>query len=104
MAGILTAAALQGYKEYTERVIAYAKYKIGGTYYKTDKPEINIREDGIITVDILIDHNAGASITVTEIQLWDIKGQLWASKPESITRASVQEGILYRFKFNIIEA
>ena len=31
MAGILTTAALTGYKEYTKRVIAYARYKVGGT-------------------------------------------------------------------------
>lgn len=103
MAGILTAAALRGYKEYTERVIAYARYKIGSTYYKTGKPEITIQTDGSITVDITIDNSVGTSITVTELQLWDIYGQLWASKAESVQRSSVQEGILYRFRFTITE-
>lgn len=102
--GILTAAALQGYKEYTQRVIAYARYKVGSTYYTTGKPDINVQDDGSITVDIIIDSSAGTSITVKELQLWDINGQLWASKAESITRSQVQEGILYRFKFTITEA
>ena len=101
---ILTAAALQGYKEYTERVIAYARYKVGSTYYTTGKPTINIQSDGTLTADIIIDHSVGTSITVTEIQLWDTKGQLWAKKTEAITRGSVQEGILYRFRFTITEA
>ena len=104
MAGILTAAALQGYKQYTERVIAYARYKVGSTYYTTGKPEISIQADGTITADIIIDNSVGTSVTVTELQLWDIYGNLWASKAESITRSSVQEGILYRFRFTITEA
>ena len=104
MAGILTAAALRGYKEYTERVIAYARYKVGSTYYKTGKPEISIQADGTITADIIIDNSVGTSITVSELQLWDINGNLWASKGEAITRSSVQEGILYRFRFTITEA
>lgn len=104
MAGILTSAALRGYKEYTERVIAYARYKVGSTYYKTGKPEISIQADGTITADIIIDNSVGTSITVSELQLWDINGNLWASKGEAITRSSVQEGILYRFRFTITEA
>ena len=104
MAGILTSAALRGYKEYPERVIAYARYKVGSTYYKTGKPEINIQADGTITADIIIDNSVGTSITVSELQLWDINGNLWASKGEAITRSSVQEGILYRFRFTITEA
>lgn len=104
MAGILTAAAIQGYKQYTERVIGYAQYKVGSTYYKTGKPEINIQADGTITADIIIDHSVGTSITITEIQLLDVNGQLWASKGENIMRKSVQEGILYRFRFTIAEA
>ena len=104
MAGILTTAALQGYKAYTERVIAYARYKIGGTYYKTGKPEISIQADGTITADVIIDNSVGTSVTVTELQLWDINGNLWASKGEAITRKTVQEGILYRFRFAITEA
>ena len=102
MAGILTAAAINGYKDYTERVIAYARYKVGNTYYTTGKPDIEVQEDGSITVDIVIDNGAGTSITVTEVQLWDIYG-LWASKGENITRKTVQEGILYRFRFTIEE-
>lgn len=100
---ILTTEAIQGYKEYTERVIAYARYKVGSTYYKTGKPEINIQPDGSITADVLIDHSVGTTITVTEVQLFDTKGQLWARKVEEITRKSVQEGILYRFRFTITE-
>lgn len=101
---VLTKTALQGYKDYTQRIIAYARYKIGGTYYKTGKPEIRTQPDGTITADVVIDNSVGTAVTVTEIQLFDINDQLWASKAESIQRSSAQEGILYRFRFKITEA
>jgi len=101
--GLLTDSAIEGYKDYTRKVIAYARYKVGGTYYKTGKPEIHTLPDGRIAVDVLIDHSVGGDITVTEIQLYDIHDKLWLKKPESIKRMAVQEGILYRFAITIKE-
>ena len=101
--GLLTAAAIEGYKEYTRKAIAYAKYKVNGTYYKTRRPDIHTLPDGRIAVDVLIDHTVGGNITVTEIQLYDTSDKLWLTKPESIKRQAVQEGILYRFTFTITE-
>ena len=37
---LLTAAAIEDYKEFTQRNIAYSRVKVGGTYYKLGKPEI----------------------------------------------------------------
>lgn len=101
--GLLTAAAIEGYKEYTKKTIAYAKYKANGTYYKAEISEIHTLEDGRIAVDVVIDHTAPGDITVTEIQLYDTSDKLWLKKPESIKRQAVQEGILYRFTFTIVE-
>jgi hypothetical protein len=42
-------------------------------------------------------------INVTEVQLYDTNNNLWLSKPESLVRKDVQEGILYRFTFIIQE-
>ena len=33
---ILTAEALEGFKQYTNRTIAYARYKIDGTYTRVE--------------------------------------------------------------------
>lgn len=101
--GLLTSDAINGYKEYTEKVIAYAKYKANGAYYKTGKPDIHVLPDGRIAADVLIDHSVGGDITVTEIQLYNTSDKLWLTKPESIQRKAVQEGILYRFTFTITE-
>jgi hypothetical protein len=100
---LLTAAAIEGYKDYTKRTIAYAKYKANGTYYKANISSVSILADGKLAVDFLIDHTVPGDINVTEVQLYDTNQNLWLSKPESLTRRDVQEGILYRFKFTIQE-
>ncbi len=100
---LLTAAAIEGYKNYTKKTIAYAKYKAGGTYYKANISSVSVLSDSRLAVDFLIDHTVPGDITVTEVQLYDTNNVLWLSKPESILRKDVQEGILYRFTFTIQE-
>ena len=60
-------------------------------------------DDGRVAITFIIDHTLNGDITVTEVQLYDHNGSLWASKAESILRRDVQEGILYRFAFTITE-
>lgn len=100
---LLTTAAIEGYKEYTKRTIAYAKYKASGTYYKANISSVSVLSDGRLAVDFLIDHTVPGDISITEVQLYDTNQVLWLSKPESLTRKNVQEGILYRFTFTIQE-
>ena len=76
---LLTAAAIEDYKEFTQRNIAYSRVKVGGTYYKLGKPEIHVLSDGRIAADIVVDHT--------------IPG----------TRKDTTEGIFYRFTFKIEE-
>jgi hypothetical protein len=100
---LLTPEAIAGYKDYTERTIAYARYKAGGTYYKADISSVSVLPDGKLAVDFIIDHSVPGDINITEVQLFNNEGVLWLSKPESLTRKNLQEGILYRFKFTIQE-
>ena len=100
---LLTAEAIEGYKEYTKRTIAYAQYKAGGIYYKANISSVSVLPDGRLAVDFLIDHTVPGDINVTEVQLYNTNSKLWLSKPESILRKDVQEGILYRFTFKIRE-
>jgi len=101
--GLLTAEAIEGYKDYTKKTIAYAQYKAGGTYYKANISSVSVLPDGRLAVDFLIDHTVPGDINVTEVQLYNTNNKLWLSKPESILRKDVQEGILYRFTFTIQE-
>lgn len=100
---ILTEQAIEGYKQDTEKKIARARYKIGDEYF--DVP-IHRRErlpDGRVAVYFSITPAATESVTITEVQLFDNNGDLWAAKTENIVISSVQEGVLYRFTFDFRE-
>ncbi|MDD2647329.1 MAG: hypothetical protein PHI27_06480 [Eubacteriales bacterium] len=100
---MLTSAALQAIRTFLKNSIAYARYKVAGSYYNASIEDATILADGRISVSFIIDHTIAGNITVTEVQLFDHNGVLWASKAESITRLDAQEGILYRFRFTVSE-
>ena len=100
---MLTNSALQSLRNHLKNSIAYAQYKVGNTYYKADIQTAEVLADGRIAITFIVDHTVAGNITVTEVQLYDHNGTLWASKAESITRKDAQEGILYRFRFTIKE-
>lgn len=95
--------AINGYKNYTDRTIAYARYKIGGTYTKAVIHSRERLSDGRVAVYFSITPQATNNVTISEVQLFDNNNELWASKTENIIIKSVQEGVLYRFTFNFKE-
>ena len=100
---MLTNDALNSLRNHLKTNIAYARYKVGSPYYEAPIQTAEILADGRIAITFVIDHTVAGNITVTEVQLFNHNGVLWASKAESITRADAQEGILYRFRFTIQE-
>ncbi|GHV35461.1 hypothetical protein FACS18949_13490 [Clostridia bacterium] len=101
--GLLTATAIQGYTDYTIRTVSYARYRVGTTYYTVKQPEKSILSDGTVAIDILIDHTVPGNITINQIQLFDMAGNLFLQKTENVIREDVQEGIFYRVKINFTE-
>ena len=100
---ILTAEALEGFKQYTNRTIAYARYKIGGTYTRVEISRRERLKDGRVAVYLNITPQAGTEATIQRVQLYNKNKQLWADKTEDITLSNVQEGALYRFVFRFVE-
>lgn len=100
---MLTTAALTSIRNHLKNNIAYAQYKVGSTYYRAEINEAELLNDGRISVTFTIDHTVAGNVTVTEVQLYNHNGVMWAHKAESILRQDVQEGILYRFRFTITE-
>lgn len=100
---MLTSNAIEGFKKYTQNNVAYAKFKVGGTYYKVDIHKKEMLSDGRVAIYLLIDDNIPGDITISEIQLYDTDSNLWLTKAENITKKAVQEGILYRFTFKFNE-
>lgn len=101
---MLSNTALTAIKNCIKNSVTQARYKVAGAYYTTEINSAEILGDGRLAITFLIDHSLPGDITVTEVQLLDRNGNIWASKPENITRKSVQEGILYRYVFTITEA
>lgn len=92
---LLTSKAIQGYRDYTKRTVAYAKYKIGTTYYRAKIESVEVTAEGIVEVEFKIETKSTGAVTVTEIQLYDTNNDLWLSKQESLKMDSVAEGFCY---------
>lgn len=101
---ILTQAALDGYRRYTKRTIAYAKYRIGSTWRKTNVTDVKVRDDGIVEIAFKIDASIAGTGTVAEVQLYDTDQNLWADKHEELNMSTVAEGFTYVFEVSIKEA
>ena len=101
--GILTEAAIKGYKADTLRKIARARFCVDGVWYE---PPIHRREwlkDDRVAVYFSITPNISGDVTISEVQLYDTNNDLWASKQEDITVSGTYEGVLYRFAFDFRE-
>lgn len=101
---MLTSTALTSLRHHLIKSIAYARYKVGDNYHRAGIETAEVQADGRVAVTFVIDHSVSGDITVTQVQLCDYKGNVWAQKAENITRKNVQEGVLYRFRFMIDEA
>lgn len=100
---ILTADAIEGYRDYTERTIKKARYRLGSTWYEAAVTRKERMADGRVAFYIPIIPQSNTTVTVTGMELYDKDGKLWASKSESIKQERVQSSVLYRFTFDIHE-
>ena len=101
--GILTAQAIEGYRTYTEHTIARARYRIGTTWYEAQITRKERMADGRVAVYIPILPQSSNTVIITGVELYDKNDALFASKTESIKVEGVQEGVLYRFTFDLRE-
>ena len=99
---LLTSTAIQGYRDYTMRRIAYAKFKIGSTEYKTNIESVEVTDSGTVEIAFKIEIASGSG-TVSQISLYDTDNQLWLSKTENLQMDSVAEGFYYVVQLDIAE-
>jgi hypothetical protein len=100
---LLTSSAISKFKQYIQKTVAYARYRVGTTYYQIPILRTEVLADGRVAIYLLIDHSVPGQITINQIQLFDVDNDLWLEKPESITRKDTQEGVLIRITFTIQE-
>ena len=100
---MLTESAIEGYRLHTERTISHARYRIGEDWYEVPISRRERMADGRVAIYFPIIPQAQEEITITGVQLYSKDGKLWAEKEEDIRLESVQEGVLYRFTFDLHE-
>ena len=99
---MLDAAGIADYRSFTQRRIAYARYRVGSTYTRVPLSSVAVLPDGVVRAQLNI-NSGGSSMTVNRVELWNSAGELFAHEDVSITINSGQTGILYWFDFNIKE-
>lgn len=99
---LLTSAAIKGYRDYTMRRIAYAKFKVGSTEYKTNIESVKVTDSGTVEIAFKIELASGSG-KVSQISLYDTDNQLWLSKTENLQMDSVAEGFYYVVQLDIAE-
>lgn len=99
---LLTNTALADIRNYIKRRVAYAKFKVGSTYYKSNIESVKVLSNGIVEIAFMIELASGSG-TVSEIQLYNTEQQLWLSKAESLKLNDVSEGFCYVVRINVEE-
>ena len=100
---MLTPNAMAGFKDYVKATVEHAEYKIGSTWYRASLLDMYVDSGGRVCIDFTIDPTQGGTVTVSGVRLYDIAGQIWLEKVESIVRQGNQQGIFYRFTIAITE-
>ena len=99
---LLTQAAMTGFREYVKRTVSYARYKMNGSYVKTELSDVTVDSSGVVRISFMIYPKTGTE-TVTEVQLYDTSGNLWLSQAKNLTMKSVGDGFYELVKFPIVE-
>ena len=74
---MLSAAALAGFRNHVKNTVAYAKYKIGSTYYRSEITDITISSDGKVKIEFILNPSVSGEVKVTEVQLYSTSGEFW---------------------------
>ena len=94
---------LAGKRTEIKNDIAYARYKVGSSWYQAAIQNAVVLASGVVEVTFLIDHTVSGNITVTAIELYDRNGSRIGSRTVSITRADATEGILYVCRLSLFQ-
>lgn len=99
----LDSSFLAGEREKIKQSIAYARYKVGNTWYKGKIEKADVLPDGRIEAVFLIDHTVSGNITITEVELCDFNGKRIGNRTVNIERKNVTEGVLYVCRFAVLQ-
>lgn len=95
---MIDSAGFTDLRNYIKRRVAYAKYRVGNTYIKTDLSDVAVLPNGTVRAQLTISAES-TPLTVTRVELYNSDNALWAHQDCSITVNTGQTGILYWFDF-----
>lgn len=99
----LDSAYLTSKRKQISTDFAYARYKVGNSWYKANIEKAEVLPNGRVEVTFIIDHTVTGNITVTSIELYDHNDVRIGYRPVSITRGDATEGILYVCRFSLFQ-
>lgn len=99
---MIDSAGFTDLRNYIKRRVAYAKYRVGNTYIKTDLSDVAVLPNGTVRAQLTISAES-TPLTVTRVELYNSDNALWAHQDCSITVNTGQTGLLYWFDFTVTE-
>ena len=85
---MIDSAGFTDLRNYIKRRVAYAKYRVGNTYIKTDLSDVAVLPNGTVRAQLTISAES-TPLTVTRVELYNSDNG--------------QTGILYWFDFTVTE-
>ncbi len=98
---MLDTAAFTDLRGYIKRRVAYARYRVGSTFYRTELNDVEFLGSNTVRARLAI--IPSGTITVNRVELWSGAGELWAHQDCNIQVSTGQTGILFWFDFTITE-
>ena len=81
---MIDSAGFTDLRNYIKRRVAYAKYRVGNTYIKTDLSDVAVLPNGTVRAQLTISAES-TPLTVTRVELYNSDNALWAHQDCSIT-------------------
>lgn len=101
--GVFTEKAIEGIRQHIFSKIKSARYTINGKEYQGDIQDMYFTNDKKLHVNIMLLNPGSGSVTITKVSLYDDDNQLYASKAENTVVDNYQQGVFYRFIFDVKE-
>lgn len=102
MSTTISNVLLNSLRTYAKNMIAYARYMVGGTWYRSELNSAEVAENGAVQVTFYIEPKSGISIPATRFQLCNASGTVLVSRTETVSFTEYVDKILIRFKVGII--
>jgi len=100
---MLTGWAMRSLKDFVIGTIIFAMLRINGRLERFNIHNKRIVGESVI-IDVLIDSvRFPGEVFLSEIQLFDVHGELWLAKPVELSKEGFSEGIFCRITLTFVE-